>query len=63
MVISTEIPIVKDLIEIIIHVYTDVPELYEDGSRKVHHYMRRIRRKAEIHVKLYDTCKTQRRDT
>jgi hypothetical protein len=32
-VISTKLPIVKDLIEIVIHVYTDEPEQYKDGSR------------------------------
>jgi hypothetical protein len=37
MVISTKLPIVKDLI--------------------VHRFTRRIRRKAETHVKLFDTCK------
>ena len=63
MVISTKLPIVKDLIEIVHYAHTDVPERYEDGSRQVHHYTRRIRCKAETHVKLFDTCKAQGRDT
>ncbi len=45
----------KNLIEIVL--ITDVPEQYEDGSRKVHHFTRRIRCKDETHVKLTDTCK------
>ena len=61
MVISTKLPIVKNLIEIIILI-TDVPEQYEDGSRQVHRFTRRIRRKVETHVKLIDTCKAQGND-
>ena len=57
--ISTKLPIVKDLIEIVIHASTDNLEQYEDGSRWVHRYTRRIRSKAETHVKLCDTCKAQ----
>ncbi len=34
MVISTKLPIVKDLIEIVHYAHTDVPERYEDGSNR-----------------------------
>ena len=38
-------------------------ERYEDGSRQVHRYIRRIRGKTETHVKLFDTCNAQGGDT
>ena len=49
---STKLPVVKDLIEIVVHASTDDLEQYEDGSREVHRYTRKTRRKAETHVKL-----------
>ena len=42
----------KDLIEIVVHASTDELEQYEDGSREVHRYPRKIRRKIETHVNL-----------
>jgi hypothetical protein len=53
--ISTKLPIVKDLIEIVIHASTDELEQYEGGSRLVHRFTRKIRCKAETPLKLCDT--------
>ncbi len=61
VVISTKLPIVKDVIEIITYIQT-----YENDMKMVldrYTVKRRIRCKAETHVKLYDTCKALRRDT
>jgi hypothetical protein len=62
MVISTKLPIVKDLIEIIMLV-----QMYQNDMKMVlDRYtalQERIRCKAKTHVKLFDTCKAQGEDT
>jgi hypothetical protein len=54
MVISTKLPIVKDLIEIIMLVQIYQNDMKMVLDRPVHSFTRRIRRKAETHVKLFD---------
>ena len=63
MVISTKLPIVKGLIEIIMLVQMYQNDMKMVLDRYTARYTRRIRRKAETHVKLFDTCKAQGEDT